>query len=129
MEFAITLAEGARITALNKALAAYNASHYDAPLSATQFVQKMVDGQVNSLVASYLVTTVSRLAFMQRFTAEERVAIRTAAQSSPAIEDYLQMLNVSEQVDLTHALTVSGVQQLEAAGLIAAGRAAEILAL
>lgn len=127
MELQISIADGARTAAVNKALAAYNARN--TMLTLEQFVQKMVDAQMDNLVSAYVVTTVSRVAFLQRFTAEERVAIRTAAQSSPAIEDYLELLNASQEVDVTHAVTVAGVQQLEAAGLLAAGRAAEILAL
>jgi hypothetical protein len=76
-----------------------------------------------------LVTTITQLAFMRRFTDAERLAIRAAAKSSPQVEDYLDLLSKSQDVTLTDELTVAGVQALEAAGLIAAGRAVEILAL
>jgi hypothetical protein len=130
MDFTVTIADaGAPATALTKGLAAYNVSHPEAPLTSAQFVQKLVDGQIGALVTSYVVTTVSKLEFMQRFTSEERIAVRTAADSNAAVKDYLEMLNASEVVDLTHALTVAGVQSLEAATLIGAGRAVQILAL
>jgi hypothetical protein len=66
---------------------------------------------------------------LERFEPEERVAIRTAAQSSIAIQDYLELVNVSDSIDLTYATTKSGVQALETAGLLDSGRAADILAL
>lgn len=127
MDYSLSITDSAKVVAVERALAAYNARN--PVISEGQFIQKLVDGQLDALVKAYVVTTVSRLAFMQRFTADERVAIRTAAQSSPAVQDYLELLNVSEEIDLTHALTVAGVQQLEAGGLLAVGRAAEILAL
>jgi DNA-binding MarR family transcriptional regulator len=129
MDYTVSVADGARLNALYKANAAYNASHPAEALDPTQFLQKMIDAQVDNLVKAYLVTSVTRLAFLQRFTAQERVAIRAAAAQNPGIEDYLQMLNVADEVSLTSATTVGGVQSLEAAGLIASGRAAEILAL
>lgn len=127
MDYTLTVTDGARSAALTKALSAFNASN--TALSEQSFLQRMLDAQLDSLVGAYLVTTVSKLAFLNRFTTDERIAIRAAAQTGPAVEDYLEMLNASEEVNLTHALTVSGVQALEAGALIAAGRAAVILAL
>jgi hypothetical protein len=127
VEYTLSVADGARAVALTRALEAYNARN--TPLNGPQFLQKLLDGQLDSLVASYVVTTVTPLAFLQRFTTEERVAIRTAAKSSAALEDYLKMLDAATEVNLTHTVTVAGVQALEAGGLIAAGRGAEILAL
>jgi hypothetical protein len=71
----------------------------------------------------------SRLEFLQRFTAEERVAIRTTAKQSVPLEDYMKMLEVANFIDVTRADTIQGVQYLEAVGLIAPGRSAEILAV
>lgn len=131
MEITITVPDsGARMSAIERALIAYNARN-SPPLNPQTFVQRLVDGQLDSLVASYLTTKVRPVDFLQRFTVEERTAIRGAAKSSPAIDDYLQMLAAvgAGELDLTHPLTTAGVQALEAAGLIAAGRAAQILAL
>lgn len=127
MDYTISIDSVARLTALARARSAYNARNSE--VTEAQFVQMLVDGQLDSLVKAYVTTTVTRLAFMQRLTADERIAIRTAAQSNAAVQDYLELLNVSEEVDVTHPTTVAGVQQLEASGLLAAGRAAEILAL
>jgi hypothetical protein len=70
----------------------------------------------------------SRLEFLQRLTVQERIAIRTAAKSNPIVEDFMHLLDLAADVNLTHAATMQGVGYLEQQGLIAAGRAAAILA-
>lgn len=70
----------------------------------------------------------TKLAYLRRFTAAERIAIRAAAKQSAALEDYLGMLEVAEEIRLFDTDTVAAVGMLEQAGLIAPGRAAEILA-
>jgi hypothetical protein len=66
-------------------------------------------------------------AFKARMTSAERIAVRAAAVTTPAIHDYMDLLDSARQVDLDHADTVAGTQALEAGGLLAAGRAAAIL--
>ena len=70
---------------------------------------------------------ITRYAFRERFTAAEKIAIYTAAKTVPSIQIYLDDVNASTYIDLTRAATRAGVQALEAAQLLAAGRAAEIL--
>jgi hypothetical protein len=70
---------------------------------------------------------ITRLEFLQRFTPEERVAIRTAAKESVLLEDYLELVALATFIDVTRADTIAGVQQLELLGLIGVGRAGEIL--
>ncbi|MGZ5545085.1 MAG: hypothetical protein ACXWIU_10455 [Limisphaerales bacterium] len=127
MDFTISINDNPKAIALQRALDVYNASNQ--PLTPEGFMQKLIDGQLANLVASYVVTILTKRAFLERFTPAERVAIRTAAQSSVAIQDYLELVNVSDNIDLTYSTTIAGVQELETAGLIAAGRAAEILSL
>ena len=71
---------------------------------------------------------VTKLEYLRRFTGEERVTIRTVAKSNAVLEDYLALLELAEEVNLDDADTVGAVSMLEGAGLIATGRAAEILA-
>jgi len=73
------------------------------------------------------VRRVSRLAFRNRFTDAEKLALYTAAESSVQLRVYLDDLAAAEFVDLDYPATVAGVQALEQAGIIGAGRAAEIL--
>lgn len=72
--------------------------------------------------------TLTKVAYLKRFTQAERIGIREAAKVNVVVEDYVELLNLAQDVDLADPETIAGVQQLEAAGLLAAGRAAEILA-
>lgn len=127
MDITLSITSPVHNAALSRALSAYNASN--TPLSLEAYLKKMVDGVVDGLVKAYVVTQITKLAFLNRLTAEERIAIRTAATQSPAIHDYLEMLDAAQDVDLTDPRTIGGVQALEASGLLAEGRGAEILAL
>ena len=84
-------------------------------------------------------TRLTRLQFRNRFTAQEKALLELAAIDDPAaataqrlqaasLRAYLADLAAAEFVDLADASTVAGVQALEAAGLLAQGRAAEVLA-
>lgn len=74
---------------------------------------------------------VTRLAFMNRFTDTEAITIDLASQGATpqaaAMRRYQTKINAATYVDLDLAETRSGVQQLEAVGILAAGRAAIIL--
>jgi hypothetical protein len=69
----------------------------------------------------------TRLEYLRRFTGTERVTIRAAAAASPVLADYLHLLDLAEEVRSDDPDTIAAVQMLEGAGLIAPGRAAEIL--
>lgn len=73
-------------------------------------------------------TTLTKLGYLRRFTAEERIAIRSAAKTSLVLEDYLALLELAEEIRTDDPDTVAAVQMLEAVGLLAAGRADEVLA-
>jgi len=70
---------------------------------------------------------ISRLAFKLRMTADERKGIRVAAESNADLYDFMDLLSDSTYIDLTRDVTIAGVGQLEAAGLIASGRGDEVL--
>jgi hypothetical protein len=81
---------------------------------------------------------ITKLAFRNRFTADEKIAIEIAALDDPAASMQQRSMSaalraqqadvaVATYIDLNRVDTRAGVQQLEAVGLIAAGRAAEIL--
>lgn len=72
--------------------------------------------------------TLTKLEYLRRFTQQERVGIRTAAKTEPVLEDYLALLDLAQEVSLDDPDTVAAVTLLELSGLIAQGRAAEILA-
>ena len=64
---------------------------------------------------------------LRRFTVEERVAIRSAAEQNAVLADYLQLMELAQDINTGDADTIAAVTMLEQAGLIAAGRAQEIL--
>ncbi len=83
-------------------------------------------------------TTITRRAFRARFSTAEKVAIEMASLDDPAaamearsqaamIRAYQKDVDSAEHIDLADPATAEGVQLLEAAGLLAAGRAAEII--
>lgn len=65
--------------------------------------------------------------FKRRMTAQERVAIRTAASTNAAIYDYMDMLDTAPSINLTDSLTRGGINTLAQAGLLTTARATEIL--
>lgn len=67
------------------------------------------------------------LAFRSRFTEAEKRAIYSARANSIDIQIWLDDLAAAEDVRSDDPRMIAGVQGLEAAGLLAAGRAAEIM--
>lgn len=70
---------------------------------------------------------IAPLDFIRRFTKAERKDIRRAAKQDEDLDDFLYLLQMAESVRLDNQDTIDGVNALEQAGIIAAGRAAEIL--
>lgn len=66
-------------------------------------------------------------AFVQRFTAAEYGMIVEVGKASPAVQAYLDDLAQHPTVWLDSPLVIAGLQALTDAGLLAAGRMAEIL--
>lgn len=79
----------------------------------------------------YFGRIVTRLAFLNRFTDSEAVAIDLASigatVQSATLRRAQAKINAAEEIQLDNAETRAGVQSLETAGLIAAGRATAIL--
>ncbi len=71
---------------------------------------------------------VTRKIFFKRFTAAERIAIRTAAETDTVIEDLLDMLDSGNEIELTSQDTINGLNYLVSQSLLDASRPAEILA-
>lgn len=129
MDLTITVTDPAKLTGLQRAAAAYNTMNPASTKTDTEFLQWTVDNQLSEYARTLTKPVITKLEFLERFTPQERVAIRTASLSSVPIQDYLELVNVSDSIDLTYATTKAGLQALEDAGLLAAGRSVEILAL
>ncbi len=83
-------------------------------------------------------TVVTRLAFRNRFTPAEKVGLELAALDDPSappeqrqqaatLRAFMKDVDAATFIDLSRPDTVAGVQALEAMGLLAEGRATEIL--
>jgi len=72
-------------------------------------------------------TTISKVAFLARFTSTELLAIASAAQTQPAINSWLITAQAYDQINLLDPTTIAGVEALAAAGLITSERATVIL--
>ena len=74
---------------------------------------------------------ITQLAFISRFTDAEAIALDLASigatVEAASIRRYMQKVNAATFIDLDREDTISGVNQLEAVGLIGAGRANVIL--
>ena len=74
---------------------------------------------------------VSRKAFLSRFTDDEAIDIDMASigatREAAAVRRYLSKVNAAQHIDLADDETRTGVQALEAAGLLQPGRALVIL--
>ena len=73
------------------------------------------------------VPPLSKYNFLSRFTQEEKEAIFSQENTNIKIKIWLEMFRAAQNIDLKDQTTIDGVTALETAGIIAAGRAAEIL--
>lgn len=72
---------------------------------------------------------ITRLAFRNRFTFAEKVAIAEAAKTDTTVEVLQKDQDAATYIDLSRTDTQQGVQLLVIKGLITADRSAEILSL
>lgn len=74
---------------------------------------------------------VTRLAFLHRLTDAEAIALDIASQGTSilaaSLRRFQQKVNAAPYIDLALEETISGVNALEQMGIIAQGRAAQIL--
>lgn len=66
------------------------------------------------------------LEFMERFTYEERVALRALAKNDPMAEDWLDLLRASQEVRLDDPRTMAGLNFMVLRGVLTYQRVAEI---
>jgi len=76
-------------------------------------------------------TIITRLAFLNRFTTEEAIALDLksigATVDAASLRLYRSKVDAASFIDLSREDTRQGVQYLETLGVLAEGRAAEIL--
>lgn len=96
-----------------------------------EFVEQNYPGQYREIVdppQPSAPPVLTKYEFLKRFTSEERKAINAAAKINADIEDFKMLLDAAQEVDCGNEDTVAGVNALETAGILSAGRAGEILA-
>lgn len=74
------------------------------------------------------ITILSKFEFLSRFTQAELGTIIELTKTNPAISIWMELFKVAEYIDIESIDTMQGVGMLEAGGIIAVGRSAEILA-
>lgn len=67
----------------------------------------------------------TKLQFLERFTTQERIAIRSS--TDPIVIDFMDLLTMSQEVDLINPSVTLGLQYLASINLIQSSRIAEIL--
>ncbi|MEW8086170.1 MAG: hypothetical protein AB2823_11430 [Candidatus Thiodiazotropha endolucinida] len=65
---------------------------------------------------------------LRRFTINEKAVLVAAQPSDPVVGAFMFTLQVAKVIDSDNLDLIDGVNYMESSGLIAAGRAAEILA-
>lgn len=83
------------------------------------------DAAVLDFVAPPKPTIITRLAFLQRLTAQERIAIR--ASTDTTVSDWVHILDATAVVDLAHQTTKDGINYLVSVGLLTSARGAQVL--
>jgi hypothetical protein len=100
-------------------------------LADQQFMDHMHPGDYTLLLddpVAEIKPPISKREFLKRFTPAEYAAIKTAAAADATLDWYWQQFLLAEFIHMVDPDTVGGINFLETAGLIAPGRAAEILA-
>jgi hypothetical protein len=129
MVFTISITDSNDLLGLTRAVEAQNVLH-GTSLTATELLQSLVSDAAHNMARQYLVTQMDTLEFQKiRLTSDERAAIRGAALTNGMVADLCALLDRTSVIHFSDSLAIEGFAKLEAAGLIAPGRAAQILAL
>lgn len=70
----------------------------------------------------------AKIDFLRLLTVPERIAIRTLGKTDVIIEDFLDMINAAQNIELTNADTVAGVGYMVQQELLTPERGAAVLA-
>lgn len=79
-------------------------------------------------VAPPPVRILQKIDYLKRMTQTERIAIRTAGAGNAVVNDYIELMSAATTINLDDPDTIAGLNDLEAAGILAVGRSAAIRA-
>lgn len=68
----------------------------------------------------------TKVKYLRLFTPAERIAIRNLSKVNEEIADYIQLMELSEEINLDDPELLPALQLMEAGGILQAGRAVEI---
>ena len=100
---------------------------FDEQVTPQQFMQDEMSNLAKVLADYEKIAIVTSLGFVQRFTPEEYSTIRAAAEQNPDVAGLVQQLIEAPTVNLADPRIPPALALLTAAGLLAPGRAEEIV--
>lgn len=119
----------AEAVAIQRAYQAFNASNPG--ITQAQFAQRLVDGAISNLVASYVVAEMDPVQWQrERFTPAERAGIRLAGKTDGTVADMLALLDSpGARVRFTDPLVAQYLDYLVQIERLQPHRPAEIIRL
>lgn len=98
------------------------------PLSVDEINLKYSWDEVDGVWKLRNIGYISKLEFLRRFTLSERIAIRTKAKTDPIVEDFMDLLELSQVIGINDTDTINGLNYLSLLGILSTERIQEILA-
>jgi hypothetical protein len=114
----------------------YGISSYEDVNVPPQYVREWREGDFPCDISNWSTDTrdfmktyrvISKLDFLTRFTMQERLTIRTFQDTDSIIDDFMKILEISQEIDLGNPLTKQGLMYLVSVGAIQLSRVDEIL--
>lgn len=97
----------------------------------TSFVEMAYPGRyrlAEDLLTAPASPVLTQLQFRMLLTPAERQAAREARKVDPIYNDFLELLDIASEIDLTNPLTIAGLSYAASLGVFTPARLAEVLA-
>ena len=101
----------------------------DFPVEVTKFLLSIgyTQDNIDTLLAPKTPTPLSKFEFLQRFTQQERISARALRDTDPLVEDFFDLFEMSEYVDLKDPHVYEFVTYLVGKGILIPDRVQSIL--
>lgn len=122
------------ITKNGQLFAVVSGNPYDLTLTSEYSIHEMEDAYPDLNVVSWDDATgswienpskLTKLKFLNRFTMQERIAIRSS--TDPIVNDIMNLFDAAEYISISDINTIQGIGYLSMAGILSTNRVAEIL--
>ena len=97
---------------------------FNALTGETSEIEVLEQTEIKSNIQMNILT---KYQFMNRLTIPERIAIFSLENSNPMVKMWLEMFKIADEIDVTNAETIAGVNMLASMGIIEEIRIEEIL--